>query len=255
MKLNELNVEYKQMEYQKERKKEILCEGKYKNFQFYILNLGTHPTAYVEIPRDSILFGKGYNQIDIDVHGGLTFADSSLIGVKTNSWFIGWDYAHCTDYIGYDIDFEFNRSAKRWTTEEIFEDVVSVIEQLINTDWEKQIINKEARELTENHIKNEFDKLVDNYMEVYDEYYDTGSRDSAFLKDLVDSIIGISAVLEVYVRDKHIHASYVLEKLRNSRSYIDSTIRYFESKLGGSNNEKRTICCQNNECCCNRNEI
>lgn len=184
MNLNELNVEYKQMEYQKERKEEILCEGKYKNFQFYILNLGTHPTAYVEIPRESFLFGKGYNQIDIEVHGGLTFADSSLIGNKNNSWFIGWDYAHCTDYMGYDIDFEFNRSAKKWTTEEIFEDVVSVIEQLITTDWDKKIRIKEAREFTENHIKNELDNLADNYMKVYDEYYETGSRDSAFLKDL-----------------------------------------------------------------------
>lgn len=238
MKLSELNVEYKQMEYQKERKEEVLCEGKYKNFQFYILNLGTHPTAYVEIPRESFLFGKGYQKIDIEVHGGLTFADSSLIGNKNDSWFIGWDYAHCTDYTGYDIDFEFNRSAKKWTTEEIFEDVVSVIEQLINTDWDKKIRIKDAREFTENHIKNELDKLIDNYMKVYDEYYDTGSRDSAFLKDLVDSIIGISAVLEVYTKHKKIHPNYALEKLKNSKSYIDSNISYFESKLEGESNAR-----------------
>lgn len=157
MKLNELNIEYKQMEYQKERKEEVLCEGKYKNFQFYILNLGTHPTAYVEIPRESILFGRGYSQIDIEVHGGLTFADSSLKTVEYPSWFIGWDYAHYTDYIEYDIDFEFNRNAKRWTTEEIFEDVVSVIEQLITTDWEKQFTHKECREMEEQHIQNELE--------------------------------------------------------------------------------------------------
>lgn len=238
MKLNELNVEYKQMEYQKERKEEILCEGKYKNFQFYILNLGTHPTAYVEIPGESILFGRGYSQIDIEVHGGLTFADSSLGVVENKSWFIGWDYAHCTDYVGYDIEFGFNSSAKKWTTEEIFEDVVSVIEQLIATDWEKQIRIKDAREFTENHIKNELDKLIDNYMKVYDEYYDTGSRDSAFLKDLVDSIIGISAVLEVYTKHKKIHPNYALEKLKNSKSYIDSNISYFESKLEGESNAR-----------------
>ena len=244
MKLNELNIEYKQMEYQKERKKEILCEGKYKNFQFYILNLGTHPTAYVEIPRESFLFGKGYNKIDIEVHGGLTFADSSLIGNKKNSWFIGWDYAHLGDYLGYSEDYPglsmFSIHDKKWTTEEIFEDVVSVIEQLINTDWEKKIRNKEARELTENHIKNELDKLVDNYMKVYDEYYETGSRDSAFLKDLVDSIIGIAAVLEVYTENKKIHPDYALEKLRNSKSYIDSNISYFESKLESGNNDVKS---------------
>lgn len=138
MKLSELNVEYKQMEYQKERKEEVLCEGKYKNFQFYILNLGTYPTAYVEIPRESFLFGKGYDQIDIEVHGGLTFADSSLIGNKNNSWFIGWDYAHLGDYLGYSEDYpglsKFSINDKKWTTEEIFEDVVSVIEQIRKID-------------------------------------------------------------------------------------------------------------------------
>lgn len=39
-------------------------------------------------------------------------------------------------------------------------------------------------------------------MVVYDEYYSTGSRDSAFLKDLIDGIQGISAILEVYVEQK-----------------------------------------------------
>ena len=68
------------------------------------------------------------------------------------------------------------------------------------------------------------------YMQVYDEYYSTGSRDSAFLKDLVDSLIGISAVLEVYVEHKGIHPSYAIEKLNNSLSYIKSVINYFESK-------------------------
>ena len=94
------------------------------------------------------MFGKGYQKIDIEVHGGLTFADSSLIGNKNDSWFIGWDYARLGDYLGYSEDYPglsmFSISDKKWTTEEIFEDVVSVIEQLINTDWEKQIRNKEA---------------------------------------------------------------------------------------------------------------
>lgn len=240
MKLNELNVEYKQMEYSKKSKEEILCEGKYKNFKFYILNLGTHPTAYVEIPRESFLFGKGYNQIDIEVHGGLNFADSSLGVVENKSWFIGWDYAHCGDYAGYEeiLPQEIRNGGKKWTTEEIFDDVVSVIEQLINTDWEKQISQKECREMTKQHIQNELDELVHNYMKVYDEYYETGSRDSAFLKDLVDSIIGIAAILEVYTEHKKIHPDYALEKLRNSKSYIDSNISYFESKLESGNNER-----------------
>ena len=145
MRLNQFKkFTYKQMIYSVNRiKPEILCEGKYKDYQFYILNLGTHPTAYVEIPRESKLFGKGYNEIydmgiDIDVHGGLTYADSYLRNIKYDTWFIGWDYAHCTDYCGYDARFgeELNRHSKKWTTEEIFEDVANAIEQLIKEDYE-----------------------------------------------------------------------------------------------------------------------
>lgn len=142
MKLEEIkrldpSVEYKQMKYQADRKLEILCEGKYKAYQFYILNLGTHPTAYIEIPFTNKLFGMGYGEIydmgiDIEVHGGLTYADDYLRDIKNNTWFIGWDYAHYNDYAGYEIRFpeELRTGGKKWTTEEIFDDVVSVIEQI-----------------------------------------------------------------------------------------------------------------------------
>lgn len=87
-----------------------------------------------------------------------------------------------------------------------------------------------SRDMTEMSLTRELRKIHDNYMCVWDEYYKTSSRDSAFLKDLVDSLIGISSVLEVYVRDKHIHPDYALEKLKSSKSYIDAAIRYYEIK-------------------------
>ena len=87
-----------------------------------------------------------------------------------------------------------------------------------------------CREMTKNSLSRELNKILNYYMVVYDEYYSTGSRDSAFLKDLVDSIQGISAVLEVYVEHKLIHPSYAIEKLKYAQSYINSTIKYFESK-------------------------
>lgn len=87
-----------------------------------------------------------------------------------------------------------------------------------------------AREMTKNNLEKELNIILNSYMEVYDEYYKTGSRDSAFLKDLVDSLLGISAVLEVYVRDKHIHPNYAVEKLNFSDSYIRSVINFYKSK-------------------------
>lgn len=144
MKLKEIkiimpNVEYKQMVYQAERIFEILFEGTYMGYRFYIMNLGTHPTAYVGIPITNKLFGKSYDEIyrmeiDIDVHGGLTYSRNHLFGGEENTWFIGWDYAHAGDYAGFSEKYpSLSRLSiydKKWTTEEIFEDVVRAIEQI-----------------------------------------------------------------------------------------------------------------------------
>ena len=89
---------------------------------------------------------------------------------------------------------------------------------------------EEARILTKNKLERELNKILNNYMKVYDEYYSVHSSDSAFLKDLVDSLIGISAVLEVYVLQNKIYPDYAVEKLNNSKSYIDAAIEYFKGK-------------------------
>lgn len=95
-----------------------------------------------------------------------------------------------------------------------------------------------SRDLTEMSLTRELENIHYNYMQIWDEYYKTSSRDSAFLKDLADALIGISAVMEVYVRDKYIHPDYALEKLKSSKTYIDAAIRYYEIKLKeGENND------------------
>lgn len=127
-------MECKKMKYQKDRKIELLYKEKYKGYNYYILNLGTHPTAYVEIPKKHELYGKHYDDIDINVHGGLTYSDDELMLVKSESWFIGWDYAHAGDYVGYYVDFLYNEVLKRekkWTTKEIIKDCENVIDQII----------------------------------------------------------------------------------------------------------------------------
>lgn len=132
----------KKMIYQKDRKIELLHNDIYNGYHYYILNLGTHPTAYIEIPKKSKLFGKSYNAIydsgiDLDVNGGLTYSSSELWTSEnvsiTNSWFIGWDYAHCTDWYG-GFDEQFNEGNKKWTVEEIIEECKTAIDQLVSID-------------------------------------------------------------------------------------------------------------------------
>ena len=126
----------KPMIYQADRKLELLYKGNYKGYDYYILNLGTHPTAYIEIPKGHKFYKKHYDRIDLNVHGGLTYSDSELMGIKSTSWFIGWDYAHLGDYLGYEVKFEFARCLddKKWTTEEIIKDCKNAIDQIIEME-------------------------------------------------------------------------------------------------------------------------
>ena len=96
----------------------------------------------------------------------------------------------------------------------------------------------DSRTMTELSLTRELNNIKNCYMQIWDEYYKTGSRESAFLKDLVDSLIGISAILEVYTRDGRIYSDYALEKLNNSKSYIESNIAFFENKLKEFEEEK-----------------
>lgn len=122
----------KQMKYKPRREIEVLEIGNYKNYKYFIISLGTHPTAYIEIPKDNIYFNKNYDDIDINVHGGLTYSRHGLLEYK-DSWFIGWDYSHCNDYNGFELNYPNvfkDHKSKKWTTEEILENVKSAIEQL-----------------------------------------------------------------------------------------------------------------------------
>ena len=122
----------KEMVYSAKRIAEVLHSGEYKGYKFCILNLGTHPTAYVECKIENC---NGYDDERLDtikVHGGFTYFDDGFWD-KENKY-LGWDYAHCMDYAGYEVMFpECMRSAgaKKWTTTEIYEEVKNVVDQLI----------------------------------------------------------------------------------------------------------------------------
>lgn len=118
-------MKMKPMIYQKERKVELLYKDKYRKYTYYILNLGTHPTAYVEIPK---IHSKRQYDINVYVHGGITYVGNKLMDI--DGYFIGWAYAHGGDYLGF-----FERiEGKQWTTEEIVEDCKSVIDQIIELE-------------------------------------------------------------------------------------------------------------------------
>ena len=125
----------KEMIYSPDRKIEVLDTGTCFGLFYWILNLGTHPTAYVKIPENHKYYQKDYDDIDIQAHGGLTYSRDHLWiseSQRLEGWFIGWDYAHCYDYTGYYTKRDSGLyELKRWSTEEIREEVYKVCEQLL----------------------------------------------------------------------------------------------------------------------------
>lgn len=112
----------------------LIAMGEHCGFPFYVKNLnGCHPTAYVQVPSTHPMYGKRLtDEIPLDVHFRVTYAESSLLPVATSGWFIGWDYGHCTDFMGYykPNDGEYLNSLKKWTVDEIIEECMSACEQL-----------------------------------------------------------------------------------------------------------------------------
>lgn len=121
-------MEIQEMIYQPSRIPPIrLADGVYRGIPFYVLSLGTHPCAYVDIApseRDAI------NEYDIDCHGGITYREDYLVTVDHKGDFIGWDYAHYMDCYG-DIPSLNFANSKKWTTAEMIAECKHVIDQIV----------------------------------------------------------------------------------------------------------------------------
>lgn len=77
--------------------------------------------GYVGVPLDHPLAGKPYDDVDLDVHGGLTFAEEGGHGSgwPAGWYWLGWDYSHLGDY----LDCAPSLGGKRWTLDEVRADV------------------------------------------------------------------------------------------------------------------------------------
>lgn len=114
---------------------DILAEGEYKGIPFCIISYGTHPCAYIasdEYDPDPVTMKIQWDKGSVKV----TYLEHDYpIG---GYWNIGWDYAHSGDYFA---GFS-NPHGKKWTTEEILDDVRNVIDTIMKdlearTDYEE----------------------------------------------------------------------------------------------------------------------
>lgn len=124
----------------------VLASGNFDGYNYYVINLGTHPCGYVEIPSTSKYFNVDYDNIPVECHGGLTYGRGFLhtvADIEDDRYFIGWDYAHYGDYVGYhDSVFMSNYCDARYTTDDIVRECQRVIRQL-----------KELEDVSDNNVE------------------------------------------------------------------------------------------------------
>lgn len=106
----------------------LVGSGEWKGYKFHIVTVGTHPNAYIELNQKEIKMP--WERI-LEVHGGVTYHERSChysFPEMNGKAMVGWDYAHCCDY---HISSLGERTGKKWTSDEIVDECVSVIEQII----------------------------------------------------------------------------------------------------------------------------
>lgn len=84
-----------------ERPDDVLASGFHKGFEWQVIhNRRGYRCGYVRIPNGHPWHGVDYDDIDADVHGGLTFAEDDKPCDKDgpdNAYWIGFDCAHAWD--------------------------------------------------------------------------------------------------------------------------------------------------------------
>lgn len=194
----------KPMKYQCTSTREILYDGYYKDYYFVIVSYGVHPCAYVKVPKNHAFYKKYYGELDITCHGGLTYSNdlSGIFPNETDSWFIGWDYAHAGDYLGTDALFNFDTSKdKKWTTEEIYEEVKEVIDQLISFETTKFIRDCTYKEVRAYYEENPADWQVGALLGAFGKVWQRSEESwqlrmkldfpKIFQKELLDKLIKV----------------------------------------------------------------
>lgn len=136
---------FEEMEYKGKLGKtfKLLCFDVYKDYELYILSLGSHPTAYIVLAENNKLYGLTMDELDnipgLYCHGGFTYAKNTLnipgymfVNQHEKKWVIGWDYGHHRDWttlLPEDIQKEYG--FKKWTTREIIKECHEVIDSII----------------------------------------------------------------------------------------------------------------------------
>ena len=110
---------------------QVLAHDIYNERDYYVVSYGTHPCAYIDLSDLLNMTQKERKYIEdsIECHGGITYSSAEFVVPNTKGWYIGWDYAHCMDYVGFMPNTD-EIASKKWTTPEMVHECKKVIDQI-----------------------------------------------------------------------------------------------------------------------------
>ena len=114
-------------------------EGNYEHFQHkgfdcMVLRMPSqgHLCGYVGLKKDHKFYNLHYDKIDVDVHGGLTYAEK---GEDGNLSWIGFDCAHHNDYLpGSNFGILGGVNGQYRNKEFVTSELKKLVEQLVEPD-------------------------------------------------------------------------------------------------------------------------
>jgi len=83
-----------------------------------------HLCGYVVLPEGHYAYEKDYDDIDVDVHGGLTYAN-----MEDGKWVVGFDCAHLGDYVPGSMFCRVD-GEHEWTVDEVEKETNQLARQL-----------------------------------------------------------------------------------------------------------------------------
>ena len=118
----------KEISYDGKMRKEVIVEEVYRGHKYVIIDGGMWPNAYVSVNTLSLEDAE-----NISVHGGVTWKGEAHWEDNPYTLYVGWDYAHCFDYVAMpeDVTEDYDEGKQKHTIEEIISHCKSAIDQLI----------------------------------------------------------------------------------------------------------------------------
>lgn len=106
-----------------------VVSGELNGYHYKIRSCGLFPTAYVYVPNDHPCLDKESEIfMNIPAHGGIDYIAEEDTENGKSAMVIGWSFDHFGDY----INCGTNKRGKRYTLEEVYGDIVGVINYLRN---------------------------------------------------------------------------------------------------------------------------